>query len=202
MFTTEQIVRHEAGHAVVARKLGRPVKAIVWRERRNGDVQGDVDLGFTAGDDDRITILAAGLAADYLNSRMRRIDSEDDPLIPTFDDMVDWEREWFSSLIARVIADADLIAIRHIRNEENHDRTRDASIADAPPENVQRAIDILNEEWDLLCELVMYALPRRPGVGPRELRRFFAGKRPSRLSRLLDKPRVFLAGLQQRKFTG
>lgn len=201
MFTADQIVRHEAGHAIVALKLGQPVNVIVWRARRNGGVQGDVELGSTVGDHDKITILAAGFAADYLNSRIPRIDSEDDPLIPTFEDMVDWEREGFPSLIARMVADADLKAIRNIRIGEGHDRTRDASIAEAPRENVQRAIDILNEDWDLLCELVMYALPRQPGLGPRELRRFFAGKDPSRLARLMDKPRVLLARLEQRKFS-
>lgn len=201
MSTTEQIVRHEAGHAIVASKLGRPVKAIVWREHRNGDVQGDVDLGFVDGDGDRITILAAGLAADYLNNRITRIDNEDNPLIPTFDDMVGWERESMSGLVARGIADADLKAIWTIQTRGPHDRMRDATIADAPSENVQRAIDILNQEWDLLCDLVEFALRRQPGLGSRELQRFFAGKCPSGWARLMDKPRVVLTRLEQRRFT-
>lgn len=200
MFTIERILIHEAGHAVVAHKLGRPVNAMVWRRGRNDDdVQGAVHLGSLAGDPHHITILAAGFAADYLNCRMQQIDREDDPLIPTFYDMVDWERDYFPSLAARMIADSDLRAIRHIRTGENHDRTRDASIADAPPEDVQRAIDILIEEWELLCRLVLYALARRRGLGPRELRRFFAGKRPSRWARLMDKPRVMFTRLAQRK---
>ena len=200
MFTNEHIIRHEAGHAVVAHKLGRPVNAMVWRARRGGGVTGGVDLGFLADDPHHLTILAAGFAADYLNSRMPRINDENDPLIPTFDDMVNWEREYFSSLIARMIADADLKAIRHIRTGERHDQTVNASIADAPAEDVQLAINALLEDWELLHKLVEYALPRQPGLGPRELRRFFAGERPCRWARFMDKPRVLMTRLEQWKF--
>lgn len=202
MFTVEHIIRHEAGHAVVAHKLGRSVKVMVWRTNKKGDVQGDVDCGPRVDDAQYLTILAAGLTADYVNSRMPRINDEDDPFTPNVDDMVDWEREYLSSMVARMIADSDMKAMRFIQTGETIDLTQDASIADAPPQVVQRAIEILVNEWDLVCDLIEYAIPRRPGLGPRELQRFFSGKRPNWWLRLMDKPWVTLARLEQWKSAG
>lgn len=201
MIGAEDIVRHEAGHAVVGHVLGRPVKTMTWRARRAG-AEGDVDLGHLAGSPDHLTILSAGYVADYLNSRMPRIDDANAPLVPTFDDMVDWARDIFDQRTrgARMVAERDLRAMRRIRTGGRFDPLRDPSIADGPREDVQRAIEILNEHWDTLCELVDYAAGREPGIGPRELRRFFDGDATSRWVRLLDKPRVWMVRLEQRKF--
>ena len=110
------------------------------------------------------------------------------------------ERDLFSSMPARAIADGDLKAIRNIRTGGHFDRTREASILDAPQQDVQRAIDILIEDGALLMDLIKYARPRKPGIGPRELRCFFAGKQANRWERFKDKPGLLLVRFEQWKF--
>ena len=202
MFIEEDIIRHEAGHAVVAHKLGLSVDAMVWRARKDGsDARGDV-AGSFAGNPNHITILAAGFVADYLNSRMNRIMDPVAPLIPTTADMINWELNIMANLAARGTADGDLKAIRRAQPSRSFNPLRDASIADAPPQAVQLAIDILNQDWDLLCDLIEYAQLRRPGIGPREIRRFFAGEEANRWDRIKDKPVVWAVRLEQWKSRG
>jgi hypothetical protein len=203
MFIEEDIIRHEAGHAVVAHKLGLSVDAMVWRVSKNrSSVQGDV-AGSFAGNPNHITILAAGFVADYLNSRMLRIIHPVSPFIPTVGDMITWELGAFSNMAimsARAKADADLKEIRRAQPHRSFNPARPASIADAPPQDVQYAIDILNKDWDLLCDLVEYAGQKKPGIGSRELRRFFAGEPTDRWTRIKDKPVVWAVRFEQWKF--
>lgn len=196
MFTREGIIRHEVGHAIVAVRVGRNLRGIVWRKQKDGSIHGSVDLRPSEGDPHRLTILTAGLVADYLNNRMPSIDRKNNPLHPTFKDMLEWESDYWSSLVPRMVAQSDLIMIQKMINLAADDRDN-ISISIAPQEAVQLAIDILNEEWNELCRLVDYALTRRLGIGPRELQRFFSGKKLCRWARFADIPYVLLARLEQ-----
>lgn len=194
MSSLNSIVIHEAGHAVVAHQLRRPVGAMVWRTGADGIPYGAVVPNFREKDLKYIVFLVAGLVATYLDSiPVKRRNNASYHLM----------RSWCQTddgIFAINVARDDLIKAGYYKPVDDASCLSLHEIFYSLREEVTTAIKILDDNWSMLNGLVNYARAQGRSLGRRELQQFLSGQRPRWWARLMDKPKLSLVLFEHWKF--
>jgi len=175
------VVRHEAGHAVMAHCCGGWVKRILFGRTTAGENYGRAfwavpDL------DSYLLVLSGGVLALYLHESPSRVGFQ------SFLDWV-WSPDGYPLAVSGASDWSEIL--------ERTNQPRGYGMIDFLERAVRPyfdpAIAHLTGADDLLDGLTARLLARPPGIGPQALKRFFAGKRHSPLAEWIDRPRVVCA---------
>jgi len=182
----EIVVRHEAGHAVMAHCCGGSVQRIVFGRRISGENYGR--SFWTVPDRDKyLLVLSGGALALYLHERASGA---------TFRSFIEWVSTTDGYTMA-ISAASDWSEILRL-TQQPRGRGMDDFLERAVRPYFDQAIGLLAGARDRLDGLTEFLLAQPPGLGPRSLKRFFAGNRRNRLAEWIDRPRVVWAGCVER----
>lgn len=177
----ELVARHEAGHAVMAHLHGGFVRRIVLGRARNGAPF--ARAFFVVHDEDAfVDVLSAGVHAMFLGTRPSDI---------SFTAFQNWLRTPDGEI--QVLSGAsDWIQILQ-RTGQSSGYGLDDFLKRAVRPYFDKAIVRLAASSDVLEQLTSLLLASSDGIGHREARRFFAGKAPSLIATLIDRPSVLVS---------
>jgi len=182
----EIVVRHEAGHAVMAHCCGGFVKRVVFGRTISGENYG---RAFWAVPDPYkyLLVLSAGALALYLHER---------PSGATFESFIEWvsTKDGYTMAISGANDWSEILRL----TEQPRGYGMDDFLERAVRPYFDEAIGLLAGARDRLEGLIEFLLAQPPGLGPRSLKRFFAGKRRNRLAEWIDRPRVVWAACAER----
>ena len=182
----EIVVRHEAGHAVMAHCCGGFVKRVVFGRTISGENYG---RAFWAVPDPYkyLLVLSAGALALYLHER---------PSGATFQSFIEWvsTKDGYTMAISGANDWSEILRL----TEQPRGYGMDDFLERAVRPYFDEAIGLLASARDRLDGLTEFLLAQPPGLGPRSLKRFFAGKRRNRLAEWIDRPRVVWAACAER----
>ena len=177
----ETVVRHEAGHAVMAHCCGGSVQRIIFGRTPSGENYG---RSFWAVPDPNkyLLVLSGGVLALYLHQR---------PLLGTFQSFIDWAAtaDGYTQAISGAGDWTEIM--RRTGQTPGYGMEDFLERAERPYFN--EAVERLSGAGDQIGGLTERLLAQPPGIGPRSLKRFFAGGRPNRLAEWVDRPRVVWA---------
>ena len=182
----EIVVRHEAGHAVMAHGCGGSVQRIVFGRRSSGENYGRAF--WTVPDRDKyLLVLSGGALALYLHER---------PSGATFQSFIEWvsTTDGYAMAISGANDWSEILRL----TQQPRGYGMDDFLERAVRPYFDEAIGLLAGARDRLDGLTEFLLAQPPGRGPRSLKRFFAGKRRSRLDEWIDRPRVVWAACAER----
>jgi hypothetical protein len=182
----EIVVRHEAGHAVMAHCCGGFVKRVVFGRTISGENYG---RAFWAVPDPYkyLLVLSAGALALYLHER---------PSGSTFQSFIEWvsTKDGYAMAISGANDWSEILRL----TEQPRGYGMDDFLERAVRPYFDEAIGLLAGARDRLDGLTEFLLAQPPGLGPRSLKRFFAGNRRNRLAEWIDRPRVVWAAYAER----
>lgn len=182
----EIVVRHEAGHAVMAHCCGGSAQRIVFGRNISGENYGR--SFWTVPDLDKYLLaLSGGVLALYLHEH---------PSGATFQSFIEWvsTTDGYSMAISGAGDWSEIL--RLIKQPRGYGMDDFLERAVCP--YFDEAIGLLAGVRDRLDGLTELLLAQPPGLGPRSLRRFFAGNRRNRLAEWIDRSRVVLAACAER----
>lgn len=182
----EIVVRHEAGHAVMAQCCGGFVKRVVFGRTISGENYGRA-FWAVPDRDKYLLVLSAGALALYLHER---------PSGATFQSFIEWvsTTDGYSMAISAASDWSEILR----RTQQPRGDGMDDFLDRAVRPYFDEAIRLLAGARDRLDGLTEFLLAQPPGLGPRSLKRFFAGKRRNRLAEWIDRPRVVWAAYAER----
>jgi hypothetical protein len=182
----EIVVRHEAGHAVMAHCCGGFVKRVVFGRTISGENYG---RAFWAVPDPYkyLLVLSAGALALYLHER---------PSATTFQSFIEWvsTKDGYTMAISAANDWSEILRL----TQQPRGYGMDDFLERAVRPYFDEAIGLLAGARDRLDGLTEFLLAQPPGLGPRSLKRFFAGNRRNRLTEWIDRPRVVWAACAER----
>jgi hypothetical protein len=182
----ESVVRHEAGHAVMAHCCGGFVKRVVFGRNISGENYG---RSFWAVPDlnKYLLVLSAGVLALYLHERPSRA---------AFQSFIEWVSTTDGYTLAMSGANdwAEILRL----TEQPHAYGMNDFLERAVRPYFDEAVGLLANVCGRLDGLTEFLLAQPPGLGPRSLKRFFAGNRRNRLAEWIDRPRVVWAAYAER----
>ena len=183
----EIVVRHEAGHAVMAHCCGGSVQRIIFGRTISG---GNYGRSFwTVPDRDKyLLVLSGGALALYLHERPSGA--------TTFHSFIEWVSTTDGYTMA-ISAANDWSEILRL-TQQPRGYGMDDFLERAVRPYFDEAIGLLADARDRLDGLTEFLLAQPPGLGPRSLKRFFAGNRRNRLAEWIDRPRVVWAACVER----
>jgi hypothetical protein len=182
------VVRHEAGHAIAAYRCGGRASRIVFGTTLRGHHYGRASWEVPPDEHLYLLVLSAGPVALFLHDR---------PSGRSFHDFLEWvatEEGHFKAISGA----SDWIEIlRRTHQPKGH------GIDDF----LERAVKpYFTETWQLLDRsrhqldgLTDLLLAHPPGLGPRALKRFFAGKSPNLWATRIDRMGVRLASAAEKR---
>ncbi len=182
----EIVVRHEAGHAVMAHGCGGVVQRIIFGRRISGENYGR-SFWAVPDRDKYLLVLSGGALALYLHER---------PSGATFQSFIEWVSTTDGYTMA-ISAASDWSEILRL-TQQPRGYGMDDFLERAVRPYFDEAIGLLAGARDRLDGLTEFLLAQPPGLGPRSLKRFFAGKRRNRLAEWIDHPRVVWAAYAER----
>lgn len=182
----EVVVRHEAGHAVMAHRCGGFVKRIVFGRRASGENYGRA-FWAVPDRDQYVLVLTGGVLALFLHDR---------PAETAYRSFIEWVSTPRGYLMA-VSGAGDWSEILRFTGQASGYGMEDFLERALRP-YFDEAVRRLAGARDQLDELTELVLAQPPGVGPRSLRRFFAGdRRHYFLADRLDRPRILWAAFME-----
>jgi hypothetical protein len=183
------VARHEAGHALAAHRCGGRARRIVFGTTRSGHPYGRASWVIPPdGERQYLLVLSAGPLALFLHDR---------PSAQTFWDFLDWiaTEDGYAKAISGA---SDWIEIlRRTGQPEGY------GIHDFLERAVQPYFDetcrLLDQSRGQLDALTSLLLDHPPGLGPRALKRFFAGKPASPWATRFDRMGVRWASAAEKR---
>ena len=187
----ETVVRHEAGHAVMAHCCGGFVKRIVFGRRDSGGSYGRSFWAIPTNPNNYLLVLSGGVLALYLHER---------PTEKTYQSFVEWVSTP-GGYVKAVSGAGDWSEILRLTAQPPSYGMGDCLERAVRPYFDETIVHLAgaHDRLDGLTELV---LAQPPGVGPRSLKRFFAGDRRNRVSEWIDRPRVAWAAYAEVRSIG
>jgi len=183
----ESVVRHEAGHAVMAHCCGGFVKRVVFGRNISGENYGR-SFWAVPDRDKYLLVLSAGVLALYLHER---------PSGVGFQSFFEWVSTTDGCAMA-MSGTNDWAEVLRL-TEQPRAYGMDEFLERAVRPYFDQAVGLLANARDRLDGLTEILLAQPPGLGPRSLKRFFAGHRRSRLAEWIDRPRVVWAAYAERR---
>lgn len=182
----EIVVRHEAGHAVMAHCCGGSVQRIVFGRTISGENYGR--SFWTVPDRDKyLLVLSGGALALYLHEHASGA---------TFESFIEWVSTTDGYTMA-ISGAGDWSEILRL-TEQPRGYGMDDFLERAVRPYFDEAIGLLAGARDRIDGLTEFLLARPPGLGPRSLKLFFAGSRRNRLAEWIDHPGVVWAAYAER----
>ena len=181
-FPLETVVRHEAGHAVMAHCCGGFVKRIVFGRRTSGGNYGRSFWAIPTNPNNYLLVLSGGVLALFLHDR---------PADKTYQSFAEWVSTT-DGYVKAVSGAGDWSEILRLTEQPRGYGMNDFLERAVRP-YFDEAVELLAGARDRLDGLTELLLAQPPGIGPRSLRRFFAGDRRYHLAEWMDRPRVFWA---------
>jgi type IV secretory system conjugative DNA transfer VirD4/TraG family protein len=171
----ESVVRHEAGHSVMAHCCGGSVQRVIFGRKIFG---GNYGRSFWAVPDlDKyLLVLSAGVLALYLHER---------PSGTAFQSFIEWVSTTDGYILA-ISGASDWSEILRL-TEQPRGYGMDDFLERAVRPYCDEAVGLLANARDQLDGLTEVILAQPPGLGHRSLKRFFAGNRRNRLADWLDR---------------
>lgn len=183
----EIVVRHEAGHAVMAHRCGGSVKRIIFGRTISGENYGR--SFWTVPDRDKYLLaVSGGVLALYLQERQSGL---------TFQSFIDWVStvDGYTMAISGAHDWSEILRL----TEQPRASGMDDFLERAVRPYFDQAVGLLAGARDQLDGLTEFLLAQPPGLGPRSLKRFFAGNGRNRLAEWIDRPRVLWAACAERR---
>jgi len=182
----ETVVRHEAGHSVMAHCCGGFVKRVVFGRNISGENYGR-SFWAVPDRDKYLLVLSAGVLALYLHER---------PSGGAFQSFIEWvaTTDGYTMAMSGASDWAEMLRLTEQPRAYGMDDFLERAVRPYFDEAVGLLANV-RERVDGLTEII---LAQPPGLGPRSLKRFFAGLRRSRLAEWIDRPRVVWAAYAER----
>lgn len=184
----EVVARHEAGHAIAACRCGGRAGRIVFGTAASGHPYGRAFWEIPPDDHKYLLVLSAGPLALFLHDR---------PAARAFRDFLAWVAT--EGGYARAISGAsDWIEILR-RTQQPAGYGIHDFLARAVQPYFDETCQLLDHSRDQLDALTSLLLDHPPGLGPRALKRFFAGKPSSPCATRFDRMGVRWASAAEKR---
>lgn len=183
----ESVVRHEAGHAVMAHCCGGSVQRVIFGRNISGENYGR-SFWAVRDLDKYLLVLSAGVLALYLHER---------PSGTAFQSFIEWvsDTDGYTMAMSGASDWAEILRL----TEQPRGYGMDDFLERAVRPYFDEAVGLLANVPGRLDGLTEFLLAQPPGLGPRSLKRFFAGNRRNRLAEWIDRPRVVWAAYAKRR---
>ena len=173
----DTVVRHEAGHAVMAHACGGCVNRVIFGRAASGENYGRAF--YAVPDLDKyLLVLSGGVLALYLHER---------PGI-TFESFTEWVStpDGYAQAVSGASDWSEILRLTQQPQGYGMEDFLKRAVRPYFDEAIERLAGA-REQIDGLTERL---LAQPPGLGPRSLKRFFAGSRRNRLAEWIDRPRI------------